>query len=82
MLIVIEFFVKDQSELDSLSCTHHCHPLLNWKRNHKNLSEMMIHYGCLSYKLVQSCHWSVLFLSFTRHGLEAVKLSSVQSNVT
>ena len=61
MLIVVEFFVKNQSEWDSspLSWTHDCHPLLNWKRNQKNLSRMMIHYGCLFYKLIQSCHWSV-----------------------
>ena len=27
-----------------LSCTHQCHPLLNWKRNQKNLSWMTSHY--------------------------------------
>ena len=38
-----------------LSWTHQCHPPLNWKRN----QDLACRYGCLCYKLTQSCHWSV-----------------------
>ena len=50
MLIVIKFFVKDQSQVDSPELAEHCHPLLNWKRNQKNLSWMTIHHLGLTHR--------------------------------
>ena len=46
MLIVIKLFAEDQSEFDSPELAAH-------------LAVLLCHYGCLSYKLAQSCHWSV-----------------------
>ena len=51
MLIVIKLFAEDQSELDL-----HEQKLM---RQAAHLAVLACHYGCLCYKLMQSCHWSV-----------------------
>ena len=51
MLIVIKLFAEDQSELDL-----HEQKLM-WQAAH--LAVLACHYGCLCYKLMQICHWSV-----------------------
>ena len=51
MLIVVKLCAEDQSELDL-----HEQKLM---RQAAHLAVLACHYGCLCYKLMQSCHWSV-----------------------
>ena len=51
MLIVIKWFAEEQSELDL-----HEQKLM---RQAAHLAVLVCYYGCLCYKLMQSCHWSV-----------------------
>ena len=59
MLIVIEFFVKNQSELDSPELDSPLSSSSELEEEPEEYNESPPGSDTLSYKLAQSCHWSV-----------------------
>ena len=59
MLIVIKLFAEHQSEFDSAELDLPMSSSSELGEEPEESEVLACHCGCLSYKLAQSCHWSI-----------------------